>query len=143
MKVGDYVRTIDGISKITDIRHNNRVGNLIQTEEYKYIWYKEREIIKTSPNIIDLLKEWKRVKIMTNEELKNLIEKYDKETNKLFKENKKLKEANKNLVKSNCKFLQQRIDKAIEYINAYMPNYDFDHYNLEKLLKILKGEKNE
>ena len=32
------------------------------------------------------------------------------------------------------------IDKAIEYINNYMPNYDFDHYNLEKLLKILKGE---
>jgi DNA repair ATPase RecN len=34
----------------------------------------------------------------------------------------------------------KRIDKAIEYINNYMPNYDFDHYNLEKLLNILKGE---
>jgi DNA repair ATPase RecN len=62
---------------------------------------------------------------MTNEELKKLIEKYDKEVNRLFKENKELK---------------SKIDKAIEYINNYMPNYDFDHYNLEKLLKILKGE---
>lgn len=37
----------------------------------------------------------------------------------------------------------EKIRQAIEYINNYMPNYDFDHYNLEKLLKILKGEENE
>ncbi len=65
---------------------------------------------------------------MTNEELKNLIEKYDKEVNKLFQENKKLK---------------SKIDKAIKYINTYMPNYDFDHYNLAIILKMLKGEENE
>ena len=39
--------------------------------------------------------------------------------------------------------LEDIIDKAIEYINNYMPNYDFDHYNLAKLLKILRGEKDE
>jgi hypothetical protein len=77
---------------------------------------------------------------MTNEELKNLIEKYDKEVNRLFKENKKLKKANKELVKKNCEILQQKIDKATEYINTYMPNYDFDHYNLAIILKMLKGE---
>ena len=36
--------------------------------------------------------------------------------------------------------LKQRIDKAIEYIKNYLPNYDFDHSNLEKLLEIL-GDK--
>jgi hypothetical protein len=40
------------------------------------------------------------------------------------------------------KQLEYRIDKATEYINNYMPNYDFDHYDLEKLLNILKGEDN-
>lgn len=40
------------------------------------------------------------------------------------------------------KLLQERIDKAIEYIKKYLPNYDFDHSNLEKVLEILvdKGE---
>lgn len=28
--------------------------------------------------------------------------------------------------------LQQRIDKAIEYVKSYLPNYDFDHTNLKK-----------
>lgn len=41
-----------------------------------------------------------------------------------------------------AKELQQRINKAIEYIKSYLPNYDFDHSNLEKLLEIL-GENNE
>lgn len=36
-----------------------------------------------------------------------------------------------------------RIDKAIEYIKNYLPNYDFDHSNLEKLLEILGGLNNE
>ena len=62
---------------------------------------------------------------MSEKEYFKTLEEYDKEVNKLFQENKKLK---------------SKLDKAIEYINNYMPNYDFDHYNLEKLLKILKGE---
>lgn len=37
------------------------------------------------------------------------------------------------------KDLQDRINKAIEYIESYMPNYDFDKTNLRKLLEILKG----
>ena len=62
---------------------------------------------------------------MSEKEYFKTLEEYDKEVNKLFQENKKLK---------------SKLDKAIEYINNYMPNYDFGHYNLEKLLKILKGE---
>lgn len=38
--------------------------------------------------------------------------------------------------------LQQRIDKAIEYVKSYLPNYDFDHSNLEKVLEILGEEIN-
>jgi Zn-dependent M16 (insulinase) family peptidase len=40
------------------------------------------------------------------------------------------------------KELEQRIDKAIEYIKSYLPNYDFDHSNLEKLLEILGDREN-
>ena len=36
--------------------------------------------------------------------------------------------------------LNEKIDKAIEYIKSYLPNYDFDYNNLEKLLEILGGE---
>ena len=39
--------------------------------------------------------------------------------------------------------LKNRIDKAIEYIKSYLPNYSFDHYDLEKLLNILRGDKND
>ena len=35
--------------------------------------------------------------------------------------------------------LYKRIDEAIEYIESYMPNYDFDKTNLTKVLDILKG----
>ena len=35
---------------------------------------------------------------------------------------------------------QEKIDKAIEYIESYMPNYDFDKTNLIKLLEILDKE---
>jgi hypothetical protein len=35
--------------------------------------------------------------------------------------------------------LLDRINKAIEYIERYMPNYDFDKTNLTKVLDILKG----
>ena len=33
-----------------------------------------------------------------------------------------------------------RIYKAIEYIESYLPNYSFDKTNLRKLLEILRGE---
>lgn len=73
---------------------------------------------------------------MTENELYNQLEEYDKEVNKLFKENKELK---------------SRIDKAIEYIeksiNNPQPFYEYiigdengNVQNLDKLLKILKGE---
>ena len=39
--------------------------------------------------------------------------------------------------------LQERIDKAIEYIKNYLPNYDFDHSNLDELLEILGDKENE
>ena len=39
--------------------------------------------------------------------------------------------------------IQRRIDKAIEYIKSYLPNYDFDHSNLEELLEILGDKENE
>ena len=39
--------------------------------------------------------------------------------------------------------LHNRINKAIEYIKSYLPNYSFDHYDLEKLLDMLEGEDNE
>ena len=35
--------------------------------------------------------------------------------------------------------LNNIINKAIEYIESYMPNYDFDKTNLTKVLDILKG----
>ena len=31
-------------------------------------------------------------------------------------------------------------NKAIEYIESYLPNYDFDKSNLKELLEILRGE---
>ena len=39
--------------------------------------------------------------------------------------------------------LKLRINKAIDYIESYMPNYDFDKTNLMKLLEILKGSDKE
>ena len=37
----------------------------------------------------------------------------------------------------------ETIDEAREYIESYMPNYDFDKTNLIKLLDILKGSEKE
>lgn len=47
-------------------------------------------------------------------------------------------EANKMLDKE-IERLNNIINKGIEYIESYMPNYDFDKTNLIKLLGILKG----
>ena len=67
-------------------------------------------------------------------------------------------------LKNGCKELEQQIDdlyklettltnenerlnniinEAIEYIENYMPNYDFDKTNLIKLLEILQGSEKE
>ena len=39
--------------------------------------------------------------------------------------------------------LNNIIGEAIEYIESYMPNYDFDKTNLIKLLEILRGSDKE
>lgn len=69
---------------------------------------------------------------MTNEEINALYDRAEAEyemikdkCHDLYDENKQLKE---------------QICKAKEYIKNYLPNYDFDHSNLEKLLEIL-GDK--
>ena len=75
----------------------------------------------------------------------------------LERENKKLKqmiqrdriEVLQEMEKINNQYLtelfirQNKIYKAIEYIKSYLPNYDFDHSNLEKLLEIFGDTENE
>ena len=51
---------------------------------------------------------------------------------------KQLKEKEKEIEK-----LNNIINKGIEYIESYMPNYDFDKTNLIKLLEILQGSEKE
>lgn len=59
MSEGDYVRTKHGIEKITDIKEwvNFRgYEKLITTDKNQYeTLYEQSEIIKSSPNIIDLI----------------------------------------------------------------------------------------
>ena len=55
MKVGDYVRTENGlIGKIIGFK-----GDMVETDNKRLITYKSNhnEIIKSSPNIIDLIEE--------------------------------------------------------------------------------------
>ena len=47
------------------------------------------------------------------------------------------------LVLEEIERLNNIINKGIEYIESYMPNYDFDKTNLIKLLEILKGSEKE
>ena len=66
---------------------------------------------------------------MSEKEYFKQLEKYDKEVNRLFKENKELK---------------SRIDKAIEYINDDLKDYQtISSGSANDLLKILKGEEND
>jgi len=52
MKIGDYVKTKDGlIHKITDIFNTTKQ---VATDKGKYV-YEYNEIVKSSPNIIDLI----------------------------------------------------------------------------------------
>jgi predicted RNase H-like nuclease (RuvC/YqgF family) len=75
----------------------------------------------------------------------NIIKEKDKEIERLKKENNILKEnaEHNDKVVDNVNWenmlLKKRISKAIEYIESYMPNYDFDKTNLTKVLDILKG----
>lgn len=60
MKVGDYVRTKDGnINKIIQTEYmtpcNAKHQFIYLTDNLEKIWYPEDEIIKSSPNIIDLI----------------------------------------------------------------------------------------
>lgn len=61
MKVNDYVRTKDGIEKITDIKEwVNFQGyeKIITTDKNQYeTLYEQSEIIKSSSNIIDLIED--------------------------------------------------------------------------------------
>jgi len=85
------------------------------------------------------------MKIISNKEYE--IIKLKQDNNKLY-----IQELEKRIVEisgaNKCyklenRRLRKKIDKAIEYINNYMPNYDFDKTNLIKVLKILRGEDNE
>ena len=61
MKIGDYVRFKDGdIGRIMDIEEHKieehkRVRKLIRVEDFSYLYFKEGDIEKSSPNIIDLI----------------------------------------------------------------------------------------
>ena len=63
MKVGDYVRTKTGIHKIFKINENATVWKYYCDKKptgewdssYEYIKIKDDDIIKSSPNIIDLI----------------------------------------------------------------------------------------
>lgn len=64
---------------------------------------------------------------MTNKELKNLIEKYDKEVNRLFKENKELKDKIYKIEE-----LVNTYEKTEEIMGAGKPRFSL--YKLQKIL---------
>ena len=89
-------------------------------------------------------------------ELNNKIDAQDKIINEQALEIARLKEKSEILEENNKLLIQQKyqmykdldiaydkIDKAIEYIKNYLPNYDFDHSNLDELLEILGDKENE
>ena len=60
MNVGDYVRTKDGIIDEVIIKYEGHCNNPecnCKHVSCKYNYYNEEDIIKSSPNIIDLIKE--------------------------------------------------------------------------------------
>ena len=82
----------------------------------------------------------KQIKENKYEELQTL-RKCSDGTNDLaveYERNKKERE-----MKEEIERLNNIINKGIEYIESYMPNYDFDKTNLIKLLGILKGSDKE
>jgi len=85
-------------------------------EDIVSIKEEDKPLIWINPKVLKMKEEIERLK-----EMKLHTEKYASEM-----EDKYILEKTKN-------------DKAIEYIESYMPNYDFDKTNLTKVLDILKG----
>ena len=66
-----------------------------------------------------------------------------KEKSEILEENNKLLIQQKYQMYKDLDIAYDKIDKAIEYIKNYLPNYDFDHSNLDELLEILGDKENE
>ena len=66
-----------------------------------------------------------------------------KEKSEILEENNKLLIQQKYQMYKDLDIAYDKIDKAIEYIKSYLPNYDFDHSNLDELLEILGDKENE
>ena len=92
-------------------RFDSNIHSIV--EEYSKMLFKEKDQILTQRIIMKQEEEIER--------LNNIIKQYDKVSFIHEME------------------LQKRVDKAIEYMERYMPNYDFDKTNLIKVLDILKG----
>lgn len=73
-----------------------------------------------------------------NKKLEDIIDTYELSLKNSLKQNKELEDGFK--ATEELTEYATRVDKAIEYINGYLPNYDFDHSNLKKLLEMLKGD---
>ena len=93
--------------------------------------------------------EWNYENFNDCKQLEEIILVRDKKIKELEEENKKLKKPSNyyqyasKLVKNNCESLQQKIDKAIEYIKEgqSMTSTKQVYISGVDLLKILKGEK--
>lgn len=110
------------------IEHNNRFyGEELKTESEQY---KEWLVIAN--------KEIERLK-KRNKEIYEGFMATTEELCEATKEIERLQDMDKILRNENIN-LKLRINKAIKYIESYLPNYDFDKTNLIKLLEILKGE---
>ena len=74
---------------------------------------------------------------------KEIINKLQKELDIAINKKETLKGGLGDVYRKSYYDLKDRIDEAIEYIESYMPNYDFDKTNLIKVLEILRGEEND
>jgi hypothetical protein len=58
MKAGDYVRTKDyGIHKISNLEHYDYIDYIVCENQFNIIKIEKSNIIKSSPNIIDLIED--------------------------------------------------------------------------------------
>ena len=76
----------------------------------------------------------------------NVLKKKNNINNDTIERNQKLIIKQKEIIKEQEKELERLKDiikEAKEYIESYMPNYDFDKTNLIKLLEILQGSDKE
>ena len=76
------------------------------------------------------------------EMLNKKLDAQDKIINTQALEIARLKEWKEDLLNENIE-LENIRKEAIEYIKSYLPNYDFDHSNLDELLEILGDKENE